>query len=88
MNELTETEFKLLDELYFITSYHTLLLNSGESEEEARSGLKSLLQKGLVDQCVRDQKDFQKLEQPDYDSINDSYFVASKKGLLIHNSRS
>jgi hypothetical protein len=89
MNELTDLEFRIIDELYFVTSFNDLTNELGESSAALIQGLRTLLEKELISQLIfeQEQKDYRKLETPDFGSLEHSYFVASKKGLLIHNSR-
>ena len=49
-----------------------------------------LLNKGFIMQMQYNDnmKDYLKLEQPDFSSIERSAFVASREGLKVHNSRS
>jgi hypothetical protein len=89
MNQLTDLEFLILDEVYFVTSYSTILQNIGSGAEEFRKTLIGLLEKQLVSQMKynNDLKDFDKLESPDLSALSESSFVATRQGLLIHNSR-
>ena len=89
MNELTDLEFRIIDELYFVTSFSDLTYALAEGQSSLTEGLRTLLEKELITQLVFEQelKDYRKLEKPDFDTLEHSYFVASRKGLLIHNSR-
>ena len=89
MSALSDLEFLILDELYFISSYNTVLQNVGYDEEIFRSALISLLEKGWISQMKYDsgRNDFERFDEADSTSISKSYFVATKQGLLIHNSR-
>jgi len=89
MTALTDLEFRVIDELYFVTSFDGLLDALNENPEAITEVLKGLLEKKLLTQLVFDRvlKDYRKLEAPDFSAIQHSYFVASKEGLLTHNSR-
>ena len=89
MNSLTASEFLVLDELYFVSSYHEILERITMDEPLFRSALTGLLEKGFIVQMKYDDdhNDFEKLEQPDLTSLERSSFVATREGLLIHNSR-
>jgi len=87
MNSLTDLEYRILDELYFLTSFQTLKENLKEEESEFRRALRNLLEQGLVAQIKSTLGREEKLEVPDFNTLEESYFVASKKGLLIHNTR-
>ena len=90
MSELTDLEFRIIDELYFVTSFNDLLDLMNEDQSKLPDGLKGLLEKELITQLVFDEnlKDYRRLDTPDLEALERSCFVASKQGLLIHNSRS
>jgi hypothetical protein len=89
MTDLTDSEYSILDELYFVTSFAALHQALTMNKRELLQGLASLLDRGLVTQLIFDPvvNDFQKLEVPEPATLEQSSFVASKKGLLLHNSR-
>ena len=87
MSSLTDLEYRILDELYFVSSFQTLLQNLNEEENAMREGLKNLLERELIVQIRSTNGREEKLDAPDLSTLEPSYFVASKKGLLIHNSR-
>ncbi|MBK9732407.1 MAG: hypothetical protein IPO83_14220 [Chitinophagaceae bacterium] len=89
MEALTENEFLLLDELYFVTSFGEVLQELAIDKDLFLSTLTGLLAKGFVIQLNYNDviKDFEKLEKPDLAFLESSSFVASREGLLIHNSR-
>lgn len=89
MSELSDLEFRILDEVYFVSSYETILENVGVDKDLFQAGLVGLLEKDLITQMKYNQslKDFEKFEIPDISLITTSCFVATRKGLLIHNSR-
>lgn len=87
MSSLTDLEYRILDELYFVSSFQTLLDNLSEEKSLVFASLHNLLENGLVIQMKYEDGREQKLETADLTALEQSYFVASKKGLLIHNSR-
>lgn len=87
MNSLTDLEFSILDELYFVSSFQSLIDNVNKEKELVEEALRKLLQNDLVIQVKMHAGREEKLDTPDFDTLQESYFVASKKGLLIHNSR-
>ena len=90
MNGLNDTEFRVLDELYFVTTHHELLELTNLDEETLNETLLELATRGLVNQMMYNDalNDFEKLEYPERSSFSRSGFVASRQGLLIHNRRS
>ena len=87
MNSLTDLEYRILDELYFVSSFPNLLNNVSGEKKSVVESLQHLLENELVTQIKPDGGTEEKLEVPDFSTLEQSYFVASKKGLLIHNSR-
>ncbi len=90
MQALTDAEDRLLDELYFVTTYPDLVQQLTLQESVLRATLTSLLHKGFIIQMQYNDvmKDYEKLEQPDFSVMERSAFVASRQGLIVHNSRS
>lgn len=86
MNEL---EFQIMDEVYFLCSFQQLLQVFGCNDEKLSDSLVELLKKDFIQQLVfdDDEKDYLKLESPDFSRIKSASYVATKKGLLEHNSR-
>ncbi|WP_354003190.1 hypothetical protein [Algoriphagus limi] len=83
--EMTEDEFDLLDELYFVQPYDYLQETMGWSEDRLLNTLKSLHDKAFI-KC---------LSAPDdelFGAINilengkEMLFLATKKGLMAHNA--
>ena len=89
MSSLSDIEFLVLDEVYFVSSFQTILQNTGYNEEQLRKTLADLLEKGFIAQMKYNEelKDYEKLDQPDLFTISHSSFVATREGLAIHNSR-
>jgi len=89
MNSLTDLEYRILDELYFLSSFQTLSDNLNEDDAALKEKLKTLLERNLVAQMLYEEslKDYRRLDVPDLAVLEESYFVATKDGLLVHNSR-
>lgn len=83
---MTDREFDILDELYFLQSYKTLKNLIGIQDEELREELIGLLRKGWI-RCYKNPNEE---IDPDTDSFKKEYqnyyYLASKEGLLAHNS--
>ncbi|MCJ8163326.1 hypothetical protein MKJ04_00625 [Pontibacter sp. E15-1] len=84
---MSENEFDLLDELYFVTAYPDLKSTLSLSDEELCAALQALIRQGYVRILYPD---------PDTDYVYDEhafgqhcqqyYFLATKAGLVVHNS--
>jgi hypothetical protein len=84
---MTDFEFDLLDELYFVTSFQALQEKLAWSEAVLLEQLASLMQKGWI-KCLDAQDNL--LEFPPADLLTHyqtCLFLASKAGLKAHNSR-
>ncbi|MEM6735912.1 MAG: hypothetical protein AAGC64_07775 [Bacteroidota bacterium] len=84
---MTEIEYNILDQLYFVTSYQKLREELGYSHDQLKFNLREMIKNGLV--RVYNEID-QELEQDKLDmqhSFQSYYYLASKKGLFEHNSR-
>ena len=82
---MTDEEFDLLDELYFVQPFEYLQSALGWDDELILTTLDSLYKNGMI-KC---------LAQPDeerFDRVNISkegknlFFLATKKGLMAHNT--
>ena len=84
---MTDPEFEVLDELYFVKSYNDLAISLDMEENEVREVLNSLLNKGWIkifypidEELTFDQLQFN-LNYKNY------HYIATKAGLLAHNGR-
>jgi hypothetical protein len=82
---MTDLEFDLMDELYFVQPFSHLVQTLQWEEETLLQTLESLYQKGYI-KC---------LQSPDYEIFDkidwlkegrDLFYLATKKGLMAHNS--
>ena len=83
---MTDKEFDVMDELYFLQSFDALAKSVVFSENELKNVLHVLMKKGWLrsyinpnDEIAFDEAKFEK----DYHKY---YYLASKEGLLAHNS--
>jgi len=83
---MTDIEFQILDELYFMQPYSHLVKNIGLTDSSLSAGLLSLLEKGWV-RCYTSPNEEVDFRHCDYrNNYWSLYFLASKKGLIAHNS--
>ncbi|NQZ76201.1 MAG: hypothetical protein HRT61_08835 [Ekhidna sp.] len=83
---MTNQEFDIIDELYFVTPYSQLKEQTEYSDDILSENLIRLIQKGWVKvyssidiEIAYDEASFQ-------DSFKTYFYLASKKGLLRHNT--
>jgi hypothetical protein len=83
---MTEDEFDLLDELYFVHPFNYLTDTLGWEDDRLISTLESLYQKSYI-KCLKEPDD-EIFEVRDFNvQLKDMYFLATKKGLMAHNGR-
>lgn len=82
---MTNDESLIIDELYFVTSYQELLGNTGLEEELFNNLLHQLVKVGYVQQLHYNGTDFEKMDQPDVNALEEYSYLATKKALLAHN---
>lgn len=89
MNALTDLEYRILDEAYFVVSYSALSELAGLSSDAFNRVLLQLLNKKLIIQLRFEAalSDYRKLDSPEPGELAQSSFVVSRAGLLMHNSR-
>lgn len=84
---MTDTEFAILDELYFVTSYKDLRSTISLTDEELCQGLQALLQKGYIRILYPDQDTEQEYDATQFGKhCHDYFYLATKAGLVVHNS--
>lgn len=84
---MTDQEFDVLDELYFVQPFSFLIEELEMEEEELKQVLWSLLQKGYI-KCLFNMNDEVFEDELNFEVEFKNYFyLASKKGLLAHNGR-
>lgn len=84
---MTDEEFEVLDELYFVQSFKELMTLTNKSPQELVLILEGIYKKGWIkvmegvdDELSREEVDFQSLAFRNY------YFLVTKSGLVAHNS--
>nr|WP_262908634.1 hypothetical protein [Hymenobacter translucens] len=78
----------MLDELYFVTSFRDLTQKTGLPAAEVEKGLRGLLEQQYVKFFYPDPDTEQAYEVTSFGAIcRDCYYLATKAGLLEHNSR-
>ena len=83
---MTDEEFEVLDELYFVLSWDELQNATGKPKEQLIKVLIQLLEKGWI-RVYRKMDDELSLDEIDLKDQSASYFyLASKEGLLAHNT--
>ena len=84
---MTEQEFQLLDELYFVISFAELEDSAGMERRELLQTLESLWERGWL-RCYNGVDNELDPGQADIKNLFDKYhYLASKAGLMAHNSR-
>jgi len=84
---MTDEEFDVMDELYFVQPFDYLTEELSMSDEEIKPVLKSLLNHGWI-KCLHNMNDEVFNEHLNFDDEFRNYFyLASKAGLLAHNGR-
>ncbi|MCG8307154.1 MAG: transporter [Cytophagales bacterium] len=83
---MTDIEFDILDELYFLQSYDYLLKTLKLNDNLLKRLLLDLIEKGWV-KCYGSPTEEEPLESPDFEKDYWNYhYLATKAGLLAHNS--
>lgn len=83
---MTDLEFDLLDELYFVISFQEILATLSWSSEVLSEELEKLLQKEWIKTIERETMLELTLVPPTAD-YHKYLFLATKKGLLAHNCK-
>ncbi|WP_420385757.1 hypothetical protein [Roseivirga sp.] len=84
---MSDAEFDVLDELYFVQPFSYLTEELDMDEEELKQVLFNLLKKGYV-KCFFNMNDEVFEDKMNFDADYQSYYyLASKQGLLAHNGR-
>ena len=84
---MTENEFDVLDELYFVTSYSDLRSTLSMDEAALYAALTGLLAKGYIKILYPDPDSEYNFSETEF-SLNhrDCFFLATKAGLVEHTS--
>ncbi|SHL79038.1 MarR family transcriptional regulator [Hymenobacter psychrotolerans] len=85
---MTDPQFDILDELYFVTSFRDLLQKTRLQAPELTQHLRGLLEQGLIRSFWPDPDTELAYEESSFGALSqDCFFLASKEGLLQHNTR-
>lgn len=84
---MTDAEFDVLDELYFIESFESLAKALSMPEQQLKAVLAGLLEKGWI-KCLSSATGELPADEEGFDNqYKKYYYLATKAGLLAHNSR-
>jgi predicted transcriptional regulator len=84
---MTDEEFDIIDELYFISPFDELMKNLKMEESELVKALLGLIRKGWV-KCLEKETDNELEAGGNFAAEFKKYnYLAAKAGLLAHNSR-
>ena len=84
---MTDEEFDIIDELYFVTAYADLKEATDYTDQQLKQHLNALAKKGWV-RVYRSVDEESELDKLDFDNDYQGFFyLASKKGLFEHNAR-
>ena len=84
---MTDEEFDLLDELYFVYSFNHIKNELSWETESLKKVLRLLVDKGWV-KCFKNVHEELPKEEVEFESNFEQYFyLASKAGLFAHNER-
>lgn len=84
---MTDLEFEILDELYFIIAFDELRMQLALEEQNLKKELHSLINKGWV-RCMLKGSDDVVETLDSFDSDFKKYnYLATKAGLLAHNGK-
>ena len=84
---MTDEEFDIIDELYFVTAYEKLKEATDFSDSQLKKNLVQMAKKGWVRvyKSVDEESELDKLDMnKDFQSF---FYLASKKGLFEHNTQ-
>ena len=83
---MTDQEFEILDELYFVQTFEALRHSTNLSGPELKRWLNQLIDKGWV-KCLDSLTEEVVTDAPDFEIHYKNYhYLATKAGLLAHNS--
>jgi hypothetical protein len=83
---MTDLEFELIDQLYFVQTFEVLCNSLNMSESELKLTLKSVFDKDWIK--VLDKKTDAEITDSDVweKDFRNFYYLATKKGLFAHNT--
>lgn len=82
---MSDEEFDLIDELYFVQNYDFIKETLGWEDEQLLATLNSLYQHGMI-KCMTT-PDIERFDVVDvFSEGKNLFYLATKKGLMAHNS--
>jgi len=85
IHKLTDNEFAILDELYFISTIEMLLPATKLNIEQLKAEMCTLFQKGYI-KIYSQNEEIDITEEKLLSNFETYQYIASKKGLLAHNT--
>lgn len=83
---MTDLEFQVLDELYFVKQFEVLQSETALAEPALRNALQQLLEKEYI-KCLKSPAEEVFADELNFAQDYRQYFyLATKKGLLAHNT--
>jgi len=82
---MTDLEFDVLDELYFVIAYQELQAETGLAHEVLHSCLIQLWEKGWIKCFLNASEEALPQEVNLQEKYQEYFYLASKEGLLAHN---
>ena len=83
---MSDDEFDVIDELYLLQHYRDLSKALKWGDQKLEQVLLILIEKGWVRCYESPEIELEKFEGKSSDGLSEYYFLASKEGLLAHNS--
>ena len=84
---MTDVEFDVLDELYFVQPYDYLVSELELEDSELKEVLISLIEKGWVKCFLNMQEEALSHELQLDEKYREYFYLATKAGLMAHNGR-
>lgn len=83
---MTDLEYDIIDELYFVTLYNELATKVNCSEDELKHELYALLQKGWIKCFIRNDEEVYDALPAFMNNFKNYMYLVTKEGLRAHNS--
>lgn len=86
-NNMTDLEFEIMDQLYFVISYDDIVKESNLESSIVRPVLWAMIQRGWV-KCLRNPELEIPVDEAQFKANYRNYhYLATKKGLFVHNAK-
>ncbi len=84
---MTELEYDVLDELYFVVSFNELQTTLDLEADELKNVLQTLLRRDWI-KCLSNQTDELSASEVNFEeNYRDYFYLATKSGLLSHHGK-